>query len=115
MKDNKIIAEFMGYSENTHPLSNTPITPKGIDSMCYSNWNWLMPVVHLIKDSQVYGTQHLIDDIDNFLTCDSSIENVYFGVLAFIREFNSYNDKLQAEHDLNMCILQAEQQCQPSE
>jgi len=53
-----------------------------------TDWNWLMEVVSLIKERQILGSQNLIDDIDNALTCDGQIGDVYSTVINFIVRFN---------------------------
>jgi len=48
-----------------------------------SNWNWLMRAVVKCKENQIFGSQHLIDEIDNGLI-NVDIDNVYLSVVKFI-------------------------------
>jgi hypothetical protein len=82
MKDNKIIAEFMGvYSkENGYDYIKT-----GNKGVCYHiSWDWLMPVVEkcLTTDEPTDGHHYFINDA--LLTCN--IDVVYDRVLEFIKE-----------------------------
>ena len=59
MKDNKLIAEFMGMTEDSNDKSvMIQITPQGnevvpIESMEYhKSWDWLMPVVDKIEGTE---------------------------------------------------------------
>lgn len=54
-----------------------------------SDWNELIELIELCKERQVFGSQNLIDSIDNALTCDCKIINVYNAVVKFIKYYNS--------------------------
>jgi hypothetical protein len=92
MKDNKIIAEFMGMelgddktmyyddAENLHP-------PTPINELKYhTSWDWLMPVVLKCFDTQQpeEGQHYFINE--SLLTM--KIEVVYDRVVEFIKEYN---------------------------
>lgn len=56
----------------------------------HESWDWLMPVVQRCKDSQIFGSQKLIDDMDDALTIGFEIHHVYNEVIRFI-EFHNEN------------------------
>jgi len=81
MKDNKLIAEFMGSNLN------------GLESWQYeeelqyhTSWDWLMPVAEkcLTTDEPSDGQHYFINDA--LLTCN--IEVVYDAVVEFIKGCN---------------------------
>ena len=54
----------------------------------HTSWDWLMPVVEKIKDMQYsIECQERLDKIDNILTCDLTIENLYDAVVEFIKQY----------------------------
>ena len=52
------------------------------------SYELLMPVIELIKERQFFGSQHLINEIDNVLTCDLSVENLLDPLCKFIEAYN---------------------------
>lgn len=90
MKDNKLIAEFMGISidgefayikDEGSPLEET----MPINQIEYHNsWDWLIPVVEkcLTTDEKTDGQHYFINDA--LLTCN--IEVVYDRVVEFIKD-----------------------------
>ena len=99
MKENKLIAEFMGAKFNDEGFAKiTKITHNGAevlklkeDDFEYDfSWDWLMPVVERIKDIEYTrrGYDDEMDKINNVLTCDLRIENLYNAVVEFIKEYN---------------------------
>lgn len=124
MKDNKLIAEFMGLplvpcSIGTehgivtegykHPKVDVPVIPSGMQY--HTSWDWLMPVVQKIEDylSDNVGEVGYFDD---GLT-SNDIEVRYQAVVEFIKEYNdgchqTYNlaervSKLIDEHKKYIC------------
>ena len=98
MKDNKIIAEFMGmnYGDPNDNSVMIQMTPQGnevvpIDSMKYHlSWDWLMPVVETCYHNG--AEENEIGDITHaLLNCD--INYTYKAVLQFINEYNKTNKK----------------------
>ena len=88
MKDNKLIAEFMGipsykqgrylmfeYADNNHRTEQ--------DLAYHTSWDWLMPVVE--KCLTTGDRQHFVIN-DALLTCN--IEEVYKAVVEFIKQYN---------------------------
>jgi hypothetical protein len=94
MKDNKIIAEFMGMelgddktmyyddAENLHP-------PTPINELKYhTSWDWLMPVANeIIKSRDEQNTDWDLTDLKYALQT-TNIEYVYKAVVKFINEYN---------------------------
>jgi len=104
MNDNKLIAEFMGFSyeknigyyDNEMLLSQCVYDLNGgncFDELLFDkSWDWLKPVVRKCKNVDADwindNAQHLIDDIDNALTCCWSEESTCKVVVEFIKEYN---------------------------
>ena len=94
MKNNKLIAEFMGmtYHHNDNSVM-IQMTSQGneivpIDSMGYHNsWDWLMPVVEKCID--IYHIELKNDDLSfKFYDCIGNKERTYNTVVRFINEYN---------------------------
>ena len=104
MNDNKIIAEFMGWTQadpnDTTMYANPEDTSDvwGTDDMMFDTWNWLMPVVD--KCTQIGFRDTDTDDNPLYelwdrLFCDNMgqfvgnhIDEVYNSVVEFIKEYN---------------------------
>ena len=95
MEDNKLIAEFDGWKLSSDGI--TYMNPQDKDDCWiteemkyHTSWDWLMPVVERIKDIEYTrrGYDDEMDKIDNVLTCDLRIENLYKAVVEFIKEYN---------------------------
>tara|TARA_B110000285_G_scaffold189_1_gene265 strand:- start:1722 stop:2045 length:324 start_codon:yes stop_codon:yes gene_type:complete len=103
MKNNKLIAEFMGmtYGDPNDNSIMTQTTPQGneivpIESMDYhSSWDWLMPVIDKISGIKNWSINATLDwlsesefniqqESDGFYT----IEDVYLAVVEFIKLTN---------------------------
>jgi len=91
MKENKLIAEFMGmnYGDPNDNSVMIQITPQGnevvpINSMEYhSSWDWLKPVVERIEQVIQGVPQQMLH-----LSLYSTIDEVYQAVVEFIKEYN---------------------------
>ena len=96
MKDNKIIAEFMGMElgdDKTMYYDDAEILhpPTPINELKYhTSWDWLMPVVLKCFDTQQpeEGQHYFINE--SLLTM--KIEVVYDRVVEFIKEYNKRID-----------------------
>lgn len=87
MKDNKLIAEFMGYTGGsdfqylTHPET---LLDTNVDELLYhTSWDWLMPVVRKIEMECEGVPPQLLD-----CSLYSEIGEVYQAVVEFIKEYN---------------------------
>ena len=100
MKDNKLIAEFMGAKiigkeqqmagkiDFPHrPFQSCPVN----DLQYHSSWDWLMPVVEKCYDTPSNG-----DSIDNYMSkdsfCRNDIKAVYNAVVEFIKWYNEQDN-----------------------
>ena len=87
MKDNKIIAEFMGLTEPFELPQFGTIRPDGEfktefnthQLKYHTSWDWLMPVVQKIR----------LEDLDfDVLEIGLPFNDVYDAVVEFINEYN---------------------------
>tara|TARA_R100000951_G_scaffold46371_1_gene39411 strand:+ start:210 stop:653 length:444 start_codon:yes stop_codon:yes gene_type:complete len=93
MKNNKIIAEFMGMTIDNNDKSMMIFkTPQGndiiyIDELKYHcSWDWLMPVIEKIKEIRPLPDEH--DDSFSWVCRSSDIEAEYNSIVEFIKEYN---------------------------
>ena len=96
MKDNKLIAEFMGmkYGDPNDNSVMIQTTPQGnevvpINSMKYhSSWDWLMPVVGKISRDEKFieneYREYLLDIVPY-----GRIQDVFEAVVHFIKDYNT--------------------------
>jgi len=89
MKENKLIAEFMGMEHCYRPYDDGFMEVKENDSCVeledlqyHTSWDWLMPVVHKIKSTSGQGVF--------MMEIGLPIEHVYKRVVEFINEHNKY-------------------------
>lgn len=107
MKDNKLIAEFMGYhyvaeTTSTHDyfmVKGRYIRPYGI--IFDTDWNWLMKVVEKIENfgfeffivesrcKIAHNTDHSIETIVDFEIIGTKIQATYKAVVEFIKWYNN--------------------------
>jgi uncharacterized protein YyaL (SSP411 family) len=95
MKDNKLIAEFMGLKDGAKYFSPTLEVAESVglgmhiypDEMRYHiSWDWLMPVVEKIMwDNDIEDNE--CTNIEEAL-CDAKIDRVYEAVVEFIKTYN---------------------------
>lgn len=92
MKENKLIAEFMGLQfskgEYYRPLYNSGDWIPENELQYHTSWDWLMPVVQKIKRtdlSREMVMQGMDELIDGF---DTDIETTYKAVVEFIKQHN---------------------------
>lgn len=87
MKDNRLIAEFMGYDISTIALNIEFMGVLDFDSQgdysylkYHESWDWLMPVVRKIEQrNELIGAHILSSDIDA----------TYQAVVKFIKIYNN--------------------------
>ena len=103
MKENKLIAEFMGLENqilstgNIHSWSDAPFfyitknskeeVMKGIVkySKYHKSWDWLMPVIE--KITELCEEPQELDELKHALLC-VDIKSVYFIIVEFIKNQN---------------------------
>ena len=115
MKDNILIAKFMGwYHDEKHDLWYSPEMMKQtsmreatLDMYFHKSWDWLMPVVEKIEklgvttqiwyaagsktyNTWILGLSYVYDSTDTF---PSKIESVYSAVVKFIKWYNKQSKK----------------------
>lgn len=74
---NETLPHYVAKNGNTH------------DELWFNDsWDWLMPVIQAVKERQLFGSQILIEDIDNALIRFGGIEEVYEYVITFINWYN---------------------------
>ena len=104
MKDNKLIAEFMGmtYGDPNDNSVMTQTTPQGnemvpIESMDYhKSWDWLMPVIKKIEAKNYWfnrldGDVSIMNDkgiVVSTPMSDGGIDMYYQTVVVFIKMTN---------------------------
>jgi hypothetical protein len=94
MKENRLIAEFMGMTTSENDKSMMIFkTPNGndiiyLDKLEYhSSWDWLMPVLN--KCLNIYHIEQMNDDLNfTFYDAMGNMERTYQAVVEFIKEFN---------------------------
>ncbi len=77
MKDNKLIAEFMG----AEPDKKTFLRTGEHVYFYHTSWDWLMPVID--KCYQEHMSKHIAEAV---MTCN--INEAYKVVVEFIKEYN---------------------------
>ena len=100
---NKLIAEFMGVYSEENGYDYTEIGNRGV---CYhTSWDWLMPVITRVKTIDLdwidEEAHHIIDDIDDALTCCWGMEDVYRYTVDAIMNYNEWKSKKSVFNSLN--------------
>ena len=99
MKNNKVIAEFMGASFNDKGM--TRICGKfGLERVSalnlryHTSWDWLLPVVTKLKDIR-YSGEFIDNDVSvdlsfrlNDTLLETNLDSLYSIVVEFINEYN---------------------------
>ncbi len=104
MKENKLIAEFMGFTseKNIGWYDNNMMMPQIVydtnDGNCFDellfdqSWDWLMPVVIKCFDKHFDSSDDLNFKLNDALL-ETNIELLYNEVVEFINQYNKTNDK----------------------
>ena len=93
MKDNKIIAEFMGadfHERSTMSAVSRQVKyqPHISELKYHTSWDWLMPVANeIIKSRDEQNADWDLTDLKYALQT-TNIEYVYKAVVEFINEYN---------------------------
>ena len=89
MKDNKLIAGFMGLKEHEGsyylPLYNSGDWVPDVELEYHSSWDWLMPVVQKIGNDY-YNTP--FNELNNKVNT-WTLEDTYNAVVEFIKNQNN--------------------------
>ena len=91
MKENKLIAEFMGlkrygYKDENYLVLNKHLSPEQLPY--HTSWDWLMPVANeIIKSRDEQNADWDLTDLKYALQT-TNIEYVYKAVVEFINEYN---------------------------
>ena len=93
MENNKLIAEFMGYTPYEKFGDNAEYYYRGeyvkLDEMRFhTSWDWLMPVV-----VKCFNEDDSNDDLNfrlNDALLETNIDSLYEAVVEFINEHNKY-------------------------
>ena len=80
MKDNKLIAEFMGVGEHYEAQSSNMF------NQYHTEWNWLMRVVEKIED-YLYDNVGKVGYFDECLS-SNNLDVRYKAVVEFIKQYN---------------------------
>ena len=93
MKDNKLIAEFMGWKRGTNEETNTNqfflaqpdnwYLKDESELQFHSSWDWLIPV---ILEIEVKAYRLNLPQLD--VSFYDEIHEVYWAVLEFIKKYN---------------------------
>jgi len=94
LENNKLIAEFMGYSINDdycdpYP-NNIEVESLPMLEFMFNCWDELIPVIEKCRERQFYGSQRLIDNIDKRLL-KLDLLATYGNVVDFITHYNAQN------------------------
>ena len=102
MKDNKLIAEFMGLELTTDGISDLYYTKdkrlKQIENY-HASWDWLMPVVEKISDIKSWSINATLEWLSDSQDRDGlyTKEDVYESVVEFIKQYNNNSFKTSSE------------------
>lgn len=105
MRNNKLIAEFMGnipIFENEYQMVTHNNMCYGVDELKYhTDWNWLMEVVERIENfgfeffivesrcKIAHNTDHSIETIIDFEIIGTKLQATYKAVVEFIKWYNN--------------------------
>ena len=92
MKDNKLIAEFMGLKpcDDREQYQSSVHTNVVADLKYHTSWDWLMPVIQKILDISFQGDGDA-EDFNCIIDCIPDINQTYKAVVEFIKEEEQVN------------------------
>ena len=112
MNDNKLIAEFMGFTKDSKELyliddytlrSEDEYQATYVDEMKFhTSWDWLMPVVEKCFVKQEKVSDDLSFKLNDALL-ETNIESLYRVVVEFIKEHNSFFEESEYTCDNETC------------
>ena len=90
MKENRLIAEFMGLKEHEGsyylPLYNSGDWIPDVELEYHTDWNWLMPVVSKCRCDSDSEDSHWEEIYYTLEECN--LNTTYKAVVEFIKQFN---------------------------
>lgn len=106
VKNNKLIAEFMGCTNPFNEITDATLYNVShgtfeLNELRYDvSWDWLMPVVNMIESMRSKKGNAFVFTIDmcnvnidetniNILGCANKFDAVYTSVLEFINKYNN--------------------------
>jgi hypothetical protein len=95
MKDNKLIAEFMGWDieslstipSNLHPSNLELDNDEVLEYKYHTSWDWLMPVLSKILDLS-FQDDGDAEDFYSIRDCVPDINHTHKAVVEFIKTYN---------------------------
>tara|TARA_B110000238_G_C15707213_1_gene260947 strand:+ start:150 stop:416 length:267 start_codon:yes stop_codon:yes gene_type:complete len=84
MKDNELIAEFMGVGKHYEAQSSNQF------NQYHQSWDWLMPVVKKISDVKGWSLNSTLEWLSESQDRDGlyDIEGIFQAVVEFINQIN---------------------------
>ena len=95
MKENKLIAEFMGlkrygYKDENYLVLNKHLSPEQLPY--HTSWDWLMPVVReVLTIVNINLVNYCVDEL-KFCVLDNDIDGAFEEVVEFINYLNKTNN-----------------------
>jgi len=99
MKDNRLIAQFLGFQKTDIGWYDFDEVILNVDfTILYSNtydehelafhssWDWLMPVIRKILDIS-FNDDRGAEDFNCIIDCIPDIDHTYNGVVRFVKEY----------------------------
>lgn len=88
-ENNVLIAKFMGGkpSRTGKGISANGKFHANEDLRYHSCWNWIMPVIEKCREKQIFGSQRLLNNIDNRLL-KLDLIGTHRNILDFIQFYN---------------------------
>ena len=97
MKNNKLIAEFMGCTHPFNDLTDATLykvshgTFEAQELKYHTSWDWLIPVIEKIQDKYLENPELDEWDLDEIRLAVPNIQEVHYLIVKFIKENNQNN------------------------